>query len=1117
MPLALHPRLRGDDNGARGDDNGARGDDNGARDGEKEFIFYDGPPFANGLPHYGHLLTGFVKDTYARYQTTKGKRVERRFGWDCHGLPAEMGAEKELGFSGRIAITEYGIGKFNDKCRESVMKYASEWEKYVTRQARWVDFENSYKTMDKSFMESVLWAFKSLYDKGLVYESMRVMPYSWACETPLSNFETRLDNAYRERADNAVTVSFKLNEKPSFAPDGYEYRIVAWTTTPWTLPSNLALAVNPEMEYATVYKGAVCYIVGKFARNVIIPSVCHPREGGGSGSNELQMPSLLDPRLRGDDNDDYVGTGKDLLGLTYKPLFPYFKDHPNSFRILGADFVTEGDGTGVVHMAPGFGEDDQIICEAAEIKLVCPVDNAGKFTSEVTDFQGMQVFDANDPIIMALKKQGAWIKTEQYLHNYPHCWRTDTPLIYKAVPSWYIKVTAFKDRMVELNQQINWIPGHIKDGLFGKWLEGARDWSISRNRFWGTPIPIWQSTDPMYPRIDVYGSIEELERDFGVKVPDLHRPFIDELTRPNPNDPTGKSMMVRCTDVFDCWFESGSMPYGQAHYPFENKEWFEKHFPADFIVEYTAQTRGWFYTLMVLSTALFDRPPFLNCICHGVVLDASGQKLSKRLNNYADPLELFDKYGADALRFTMLSSGIVKGQELLIDKEGKMVFATLRLHIKPIWNAYNFFTLYANADGIKATPSGVRHHELSKAWRSDPMSPEVTTSATPPRNDINVLDQYILSKLAITVQNIERSLDSFDSQTAYSAISLFFEVLNNWYIRRSRDRFWKTEKDADKTAAYNTLFTCLDVMARAMSSLLPLISEAIYLGLNDNKGSVHLAPFPQGITKIDSELVDVMDKVLEICNAGLFIRSTENIRVRQPLHDLKLVMHSSGAIKEFEDLIMDELNVKSVIYLEDVTAYADYKLSINFPVLGKRLPGKMKEIIAASKRGEWNTRHHELSEAWRGDPMSPEITTSATPPRNDIEIAGETLLPEEFTLNLVPKTTKGAKALSGNDGVVMLNLEIDRELELEGLARDIIRAVQQARKEADFHISDRIMLEIETSGDALEALNMHANMIMEQTLSNLTQLSGFKYTTEVEIGSSKVILRLEHPASHPTS
>lgn len=1007
-----------------------------------EFIFYDGPPFANGLPHYGHLLTGFIKDAYARYQTIKGKRVERRFGWDCHGLPAEMGAEKELGISGRLAVHEYGIDKFNEACRRSVMKYTEEWKKYVTRQARWVDFDNSYQTMDKNFMESVIWAFSKLYQKGLVYESMRVMPYSWACETPLSNFETRLDNSYRQRADKAITVSFLLKRMPNIL-EGFkerlqnnnnkiEYRILAWTTTPWTLPSNLALALGPEIEYVAAKKDNICYIIGKFAFE--------------------QYKETL-----GLDKDSIITifTGKQLVGENYYPLFEYFKDQPNSFKILSGEFVEEGDGTGIVHLAPGFGEDDQILCDQHGIDIVCPVDNSGKFTKEVSDFYGLLVFDANDKIIIKLKEQGSWHKTEQYIHNYPHCWRTDTPLIYKAVPSWYVKVTDFKDRMTELNQQINWIPNHIKDGLFGKWLENAKDWSISRNRFWGTPIPIWKSDNPEYPRIDVYGSIEELEKDFNVKIIDLHRPYIDELTRPNPDDPTGKSTMRRVEDVFDCWFESGSMPYGQAHYPFDNKEWFEQHFPADFIVEYTAQTRGWFYTLMVLGAALFDKPPFLNCICHGVILDVKGQKLSKRLNNYVDPIELFNKYGADALRYAMLSSSVVKGQELLIDKEGNMIREVLRLYIKPIWNAYNFFVLYANADNIKAEISYESNNEL---------------------------DKYILSKLKSTLMKIDNSLAEYDTYSAYSATTDFFEVLNNWYIRRSRTKFWDFKKTQEKLDAYNTLYTCIEHMMRAVSPIIPLISEEIYQGITgaeyNSSSSVHLTDFPEYSAIIhDLELAKNMDKVRDICSTALNIRNEENVRVRQPLSNLKVILANTDSLSNYSYIIKDELNVKEVIFKDNLQEFADKKLHINFPVLGKRLPHKMKKIISDSKQGNW--QHTQ----------------------DGLKIADEILFADEFEIKLIPKYQQGAKALQYSQGLAVLDLEISDQLKKEGYARDLIRLIQQARKDAELDISDSINLEILSKfNEITESVNANIELIEQQTLGKFAKdLPDSAFVTEFDI------------------
>lgn len=979
-----------------------------------EFIFYDGPPFANGLPHYGHLLTGYKKDLIARYQTQKGHRVERRFGWDCHGLPAEMGAEKELAISGRHQIMEYGIDKFNNYCRTSVMQFTKEWHEYVTRQGRWVDFENDYKTMETPYMESVIWAFKELYKKGLIYKAMRVMPYSWVCQTPLSNFETRMDNCYREVADKAITVGFEINNKPKFLPDGYSsYKILAWTTTPWTLPSNLALTVSPTLNYVAIDHKGECLVLAEFA---------------------------LKNYLKEFGEDEVIArfSGKELKGLTYQPLFSYFSDHPHGFQVLVGDFVEEGEGTGVVHTAPGFGEDDQVLCQEYGIELVCPVDEGGKFTKEISDYEGMQVFDTNEPIIIKLKEQGSWYKTDQYLHNYPHCWRTDTPLIYKAVPSWYVKVTEFKDRMVELNQQINWVPEHIRDGLFGKWLENARDWSISRNRFWGTPIPVWESDDPAYPRIDVYGSIEELEKDFGVKVEDLHRPFIDDLTRPNPDDPTGKSKMVRVSDVFDCWFESGSMPYAQVHYPFDNKTWFDEHFPADFITEYVAQTRGWFYTMMVLSTALFDRPPFKNCVCHGVILDEHGQKLSKRLQNYADPMEIFGYYGSDPLRWLMVSSSVMRGNELLIDKEGRMVRDVVRLAVKPLWNAYHFFCLYANADGVTA--------------RYD-------TSSS------NVMDRYIILKTKDVLAAFEKAMDAYDTMTACQSIEQWLEVLNNWYIRRTRQRFWKAELDEDKQQAYNTLYTVLHVITRAVAPLLPFLSESIYQGLvnqghYDASTSVHLTDFPRlDEVAADAELVTQMDRVRDVCNAALFLRNERNIRVRQPLSTLTLRGKGLDGLDDFADIIRDEVNVKSVEISSEIQDEAELKLQLHFPVLGKRLPAKMKQIIPAQKKGEWKK-------------------TDA-----GIEILDEVLLPEEYDLLLAPKNPENTQALSTQDAIVILDLTITEELRAEGIARDLIRLVQQARKDADFDISDRIDLVVESQDVVQKMIQTHEAFVKEQTLS----------------------------------
>ena len=976
---------------------------------ESEYVFYDGPPFANGLPHHGHLLTGYVKDVVPRFQTMKGKKVERRFGWDCHGLPAEMEVEKELQVSGRSEITEYGIDKFNERCEESVLRFTEEWEKTVTRQARWVDFENDYKTMDPSYMESVMWAFKQLWEKDLIYEAFRVMPYSWGAETPLSNFEIRLDDATRPRQDPAVTVAFDLDTKEN---ESERVRLLAWTTTPWTLPSNLALAVGAEIEYSKLKDSdGTIWIIS---------------------SNAL---SRYEEQL--EDMED-LGTirGSELIGKKYKPLFDFFDYRTDAFKVLEADWIDDQEGTGIVHMAPGFGEDDQTVCEANDISIgdVVPVDDKGCYTKEVKTWKGMNVFDANPEIISTLKSNGQLLRHDSYEHNYPHCWRTDTPIIYKAISSWYVKVTDLTEQLLANNQAINWIPGHVQNGRFGMWLEGARDWSISRNRFWGSPIPVWKSDNSDYPRVDVYGSIEEIEKDFGVKPGNLHRPFIDELTRPNPDDPTGKSFMHRVPEVLDCWFESGSMPFAQVHYPFENKEWFDDHFPADFIVEYINQTRGWFYTLHVLATALFDRPAFQNVICHGILLAEDGAKLSKKLRNYTEPNEIFVKQGSDALRWYLMSANIVRGGDSRISDNG--IDDVVRHVLLPMWNAYSFFTLYANVDGYEAKFRTESEH---------------------------LLDRYLLAKTRQLVESVDSKMEDYDLPGATESIQAFIDALNNWYIRRSRDRFWEKrtkENENEKKDAYDTLYTVLKIFSQVSAPFLPMIMEEIHTGLTGEQ-SVHLTDWPDSeILPEDKPLVENMDRIRDAASTALRLREDEGIRVRLPLSSMVIAGPGSSSLSNFLELLTDEVNVKEIKLIEDLDKYATYSLQPNGSLLGPRLGKEVQSVFAAAKSGDW-----ELNED------------------GTAKVADVLLNAEEFELGLQPHEGITAATLNSGDAIIILDTEITEDLAKEGIARDVIRQVQQARRDAELVVTDRIQIWLDGGETILEGVKTFEEYVASQILA----------------------------------
>ncbi|HUH52476.1 MAG TPA: isoleucine--tRNA ligase, partial [Microbacteriaceae bacterium] len=915
---------------------------------------------------------------------------------------------------------------------------------YVTRQARWVDFQNDYKTLNLEFMESVLWAFKQLFDKGLAYEGKRILPYCWRDETPLSNHELRMDDdVYQMRQDPSVTVTFPFTGEKAEKLGLIGVKALAWTTTPWTLPTNAALAVGPEIEYAIVPAGAL---------------------GAGDGGNIDESSYLVASELIAnnfkalgyesaeDAKSSVIRTimGSELANVEYARLFDYFADAAvwkteNYWQVLVDDYVTTSDGTGIVHQSPAYGEDDLRITAEANMPVIVSVDEGGKFIAAVTDVAGQLWFDANRPIIRMLQKNGRLLKEQSYEHSYPHCWRCRNPLIYKAVSSWFVRVTEIKERLLATNEEITWVPENVKYGQFGKWLEGARDWSISRNRYWGSPIPVWKSDNPDYPRIDVYGSLEQLENDFG-ELPrkeqgevDLHRPYIDNLVRPNPDDPTGKSVMRRIEDVLDVWFDSGSMPFAQAHYPFENEEWFKTKQPADFIVEYIGQTRGWFYVQHVLATALFDRPAFKNVISHGIVLGSDGNKMSKSLQNYPDVNEVFERDGSDAMRWFLMSSPVIRGGNLIVTEEG--IRESARQFIFPIWSTWYFFTLYANADSVEAQ------------W---------DTSSNDP------LDRYILAKTGALIKNVQQALDVLDTTTASVYLRDFAELLTNWYVRRSRDRFWEGPKTNPlNQQAFNTLYTVLETVLRVAAPLAPLITEKIWKGLT-GKRSVHLTDWPDtSLFLQDEELVETMDLVRQATGSALALRKVNSLRVRLPLAKLTLAVEKPSRLEPFKSILQEEINVKEV-EIERLTENSAERLgvvqtiTINARKAGPRIGKEVQRIIRAAKEGNW-----QLTE-------------------DGVVVDGTELLEAEYELSLTVDTSKSsgsAISLLERGGFVILNTEITSELEAEGMARDAVRAIQDARKQTKLDVSDRISLSLSASESDLKSLEAHKELIASETLA----------------------------------
>ncbi|MBJ7449844.1 MAG: isoleucine--tRNA ligase [Parachlamydiales bacterium] len=965
------------------------------------FAFYDGPPFATGLPHYGHLLAGTIKDVVPRYKTMKGYLVPRRFGWDCHGLPVEHEVEKQHGLSGAKSIEDWGIAKFNETCRSIVLRYTEEWKKTVTRMGRWVDFELTYKTMDKPFMESVWWIFSQLWEKNLVYLGHKVMPYSAKLGTPLSNFEA--GENYKDVDDPALTVSFKLKDTNA--------SLLIWTTTPWTLISNLAIAVGPTIQYVRVRR--------KQDNEEFI--LAKERLSATFAEEDIDVIQEM--------------TGLDLKGMHYVPAFDYFKDHENAFQVIADDFVTIEDGTGLVHCAPAFGESDFFACQKAKISLVCPVDDNGRFTQEIPEYTGQFVKDADKDIAQRLKKAGKLFKQATIRHRYPFCYRSDTPLIYKAVETWFVAVEKIKDQLIAANQKVHWMPDHLKQGRFGNWLAGARDWAISRNRYWGTPIPLWigQNGDRK-----VISNIAELEKLTGKKIDDIHRHFIDDLTF----EFEGQTYK-RITEVFDCWFESGSMPYAQNHYPFENAN---MAFPADFIAEGIDQTRGWFYTLMVISTALKNEPAFKNVIVNGIILAEDGAKMSKRLKNYPEPEIVINKYGSDAIRLFLLNSPAVKAEDLRFSERG--VELVMRQALIPLWNAYSFFITYA------------------RIYNWTPKS-----SLTKPKA---VIDQWMLSRLQQLILDVEKGMDNYDLSAAVGPFVAFIDQLTNWYIRLSRPRFWSDIESQDRQEAFETLYYVLLTLSQVTAPFIPFLSETLYQNLRAQNmpESVHLCDYPKADNGLlDAHLEKVMGMVQESVSLGHMLRKENRLKVRQPLQRCFIISSSQSdldAIKEHQDLILDELNVKAVELHNDESQFVSYVAKANFRVLGKKV-------------GKWMPQVQKAIQALQKDDLQ-KLSSGAS---IDIKVDTETFSINSDDVQVERQVKEGVIAAHSNACGITIALDtvLTQDLIVEGLARELKNKINTMRREMGLAVTDRIRIHLQASDKVIEAYKHHQKFIDSEVLA----------------------------------